>query len=336
MTEISVIVPVYDDPDGLRATLESFERVEYPPDRYELLVVDNGSTDHTRAIARAAARESEPVELVVEDEIQSSYAARNAGIARARGDLLAFVDADVTVPPSFLADVAALFDERDVDYVAPSVEVVVEDGRSPTDADGRSTLVGAYDAAVGFSTAVTIRERDYAPTCCLIVRRSVLEAVGPFDERLVSSGDREFGRRVADAGFVQHRATEITVSHPARTTVREMVSKAARLGTGQAQIARLYPETGWVRPWHHPYNVLPPRPGHLLAKVGSETPTGRALAFYVFAYALKLTRWGFRLRARITGEAEPERRERWRPRVESALTGRERDEAAQAVGDRRE
>ena len=77
MTTISVIVPVYNDRDGLTATVHSLLEQEYPADRYEILVVDNRSTDGTHAAAQALSAEHPTrVRALAETQVQSSYAAR--------------------------------------------------------------------------------------------------------------------------------------------------------------------------------------------------------------------------------------------------------------------
>lgn len=86
---VSVIVPVYNDAGRIGQCLDALKQQTYPDERDEVIVVDNGSTDETRAVA-----ERYPVSVFVENEIASSHAARNRGIRAARGDVLAFTDSD--------------------------------------------------------------------------------------------------------------------------------------------------------------------------------------------------------------------------------------------------
>ncbi|WP_255167393.1 glycosyltransferase [Natrononativus amylolyticus] len=273
---VSVVIPVYNDPDGVVETLTSLRKQTYPVADYEVIVVDNDSTDTTRKAAADVADRSENVTVVDETDVQSSYAARNTGVEHAAGSLIAFVDADMTVPPTWLEDLASLFDDRDVDYVGCNVELYVE---------GAPTITAEYNVATGFPVEYYLTEQRFAPTCCLAVRRAVIDDVGPFDATLVSSGDLEFGQRVAAAGYTQRFARDITVYHPARKRFGELRSKAIRVGRGHEQ---LYESRGDSRPIADPRNVLPPHPGRFRKRLSGSHSPDRYLAFYLLSYVYKL------------------------------------------------
>ncbi|MBV0923320.1 glycosyltransferase [Halomicroarcula limicola] len=242
---VSVIVPVYDDPEGVDRTLRTLtEQAVSTP--YEVLVVDNGSTDRTPAVVASYCRaRPDLVELLVEDEIQGSYAARNAGIERASGEILAFVDADMRVGPAWVDDVAAAM--QSAEYVGFDVQI---EGR-PEDGP-----VVAFNHVSEFPIERYVEEEQFAPTCCLAVRREVVETVGRFDERFRSSGDLEFGRRVHDAGFEQAFDPSVTMYHPPRS-VRELAEKYVRIGRGLSQRRRYYPDRFDRHPLFTPANYLP-------------------------------------------------------------------------------
>lgn len=251
---VSIIVPVYNDPTGVGETLASLTALDYPTDRYEVIVADNNSTDDTRRVVERVADAHRNVSLVVERARQSSYAARNRGIGASTGELLAFVDADMHVDPDWLSRVVAELDRSGADYMGCAVELY-----SP---NGAPTLADRFDAARGFDIERYIADLDFAPTCCLVVRRAVIEAVGEFDDRLVSSGDMEFGNRVADAGFSLHFARDIPMYHPTRSSVRANVKKAVRIGRGRYQLAQFYPDRygSATRLLVNPRGYLPPVP----------------------------------------------------------------------------
>ncbi|WP_254280243.1 glycosyltransferase [Haloarcula marina] len=243
---VSVIVPVYEDPAGIDRTLDALTSQTADSSVYEILAVDNGSADRTPSVI-ASYRDRFPnlVEFVVEDETQGSYAARNAGIARANGDVFAFVDADMSVTETWVEDVLAAM--RTAEYVG--FDVAIEG--APTDGP-----VVAFNHATEFPVERYIDEQRFAPTCCLAVRREVVETVGRFDPRFTSSGDVEFGRRVHAAGFEQTFDPSVTLSHPARS-VSELLAKYVRVGRGLGQRRRFYPERFDRHPLFSPSNYLP-------------------------------------------------------------------------------
>ncbi|MEX1176919.1 MAG: glycosyltransferase [Nitriliruptor sp.] len=225
--DISVVVPVLDDPEGIDRTVASLHLQTLPTSRFEVLVVDNGSRDRTRAAAVAiAAAGPATVEVLVEDRVRTSYGARNAGIDAARGWLVCFLDADETVPPDHLERVLSAVEREGLDYAGCPVEIVVD----------RPTVAACHNRLFGFPVADYLAS-GWVPTCCLTVRRSVIDRIGPFDAALTSGGDAEFGRRAAEAGVRQGLIVTTAVSHPARGSVAALTRKTRRTARGKRQLA---------------------------------------------------------------------------------------------------
>ncbi|WP_209590353.1 glycosyltransferase [Halarchaeum rubridurum] len=270
----SVVVPVYNDPDGLSTTVESL--LAQDTDDYEVVVADNGSTDETAALAAEFADTEPRVRRVVEDDVQGSYAARNAGIEAAEGDVVAFVDADMWVERDYVRGVTRATAERD--YVGCRVELVAEDG-----------TVARYRRASGFPIEQYVEEHGFAPTCCLVVTRRLLDEVGDFDARLVSNGDLEFGRRARRAGFALAYEPDVTMYHPARSTLRDVLSQNYRIGRGREQLRHYHGERFDVRPLADPRNVLPVHPGRFRDSL--DAPAARRRDLLVWYGIACLQKW---------------------------------------------
>lgn len=226
---VSIIVPVYNDPEGITATLDSL--VPQLREAAELIVVDNDSTDRTPAVISEYAQKYDRVEQVTEDRIQSSYAARNRGIVESNGSICAFVDADMTVPSDWLERAVEAFTATDAAYMGCNVELVLPDG---------AALPARYDYHTGFPIEQYLKRQRFAPTCCLFVRQDVFEDVGRFDHRLVSGGDKEFGNRVAEAGYNMYFAADVTMYHPVRDSIPALIKKDHRVGRGLCQLQRYH------------------------------------------------------------------------------------------------
>lgn len=282
---VSVVVPVYNDPEGIRSTLDSLVGQSAPADRYEVVVVDNGSTDETRAVVREYRESAVRVRLLVEDEIQGSYAARNRGIRAATGPVIAFVDADMLVAPDWIESVARAMSDTDVEYLGCAVTLFTA---------GDEGVAAKYNRLNDLHVERFVEELAFAPTCSLVVRRSLLEELGGFDPRIRSGGDMEFGNRVAAAGRRLRYAPDLTVYHPTRTTLVALLGKARRVGRGKTQLRRHYPGR-----YHapivgalNPGEFLPPRPSAVRRAIRDWTalPLLQKIIFYLLTYVTSLAK----------------------------------------------
>jgi glycosyltransferase involved in cell wall biosynthesis len=222
---VSVIIPVYNDLDRLYLCLQALERQTYPRDRFEVIVADNGSAPPLR-------KEGLPgrdIAVVVQKE-GGSYAARNAGIRIARGDVLAFTDSDCIPSAGWLEHgVETLLRQPECGLVAGRVEVFFADRENPTS-------VELYERAVAFRQQFNIEKSKYAATANLFTFRRVMERVGTFRESMISGGDTEWGARVAEAGYAMTYSHNAAVRHPARASFDELKRKIVRVAYGNISL----------------------------------------------------------------------------------------------------
>lgn len=203
---LSVIVCTYLREESLRNLLLDLIRQEEEP--HELIVVDQ-TPDHeatTEALLCSPSLRIRRERRVV----PNLPAARNDAIAIATGEVLVFVDDDVRLSPQFLRDVRAVMLSHPVDAIAPLV--VAGGDRSSADLAHRYGLRGNWMdlAYIPINSAIG---------ACLAVRRSVIEAVGGFDEMLAhlhpsaSGEDLEFTSRITRAGYVLALVPDVRVKH---------------------------------------------------------------------------------------------------------------------------
>jgi glycosyltransferase involved in cell wall biosynthesis len=224
---ISVIVPVFNDAERLALCLEGLERQTYPKDRYEVIVVDNGSAESVQpVVARfwqaVAAHESLP----------GSYAARNTGIALAKGDLLAFTDADCVPSRDWLEKgVATLLRPPQCGLVAGRVDIVVRNPDHPT-------AVELYEARTALRQREYVEVGGFGATANLFTFREVFDRVGLFDAAVKSGGDIEWGQRVSSQGYRLIYTDEARVAHPARHSFGQLYRRVARVIGGLHDLNR--------------------------------------------------------------------------------------------------
>ena len=229
---VSVIIACYNDERGIRDTLESLSKQDYPEGRWEVIVVNNNSTDNTAHVARSF--EKIIPSLKVERETkQSSYAARNRGISVARGDILAFIDADMTVDRDWVSKGTADIMNEQADYVGCRVNIYSR--HNPP------TVWEIYNQKTGFPIEEYMKKYGFAGGGNLFVKKNIFDKIGNFDSVLISGGDMEFGNRVRDAGFIVYYSDHNVMKHPARSTMKSMVSKTARRAKADVDIMWLYP-----------------------------------------------------------------------------------------------
>ena len=240
---VSVIIPVYNDYDRLRMCLHALENQSYPRERFEIIVVDNGSSPLPPVPVPA------DVDATWLQETRTgSYAARNLGIRNATGEILAFIDSDCIAYPDWMErGVAALEHLKGPGYVGGRVEVFPVDPEHPTPTE-------LFEMATAFRMDENMREMHWGGAGNLFVRRSIIEDIGPFNDALQSGGDAEFGKRVFAAGYQQFFGDDVVVKHPARRTLHERLTKAYRVYAGgidlleagdvnaQAQFAGVLPQ----------------------------------------------------------------------------------------------
>ena len=126
---VSVIVPVYNVESHIHACIASLRAQRFAD--FEVIVVDDGSTDSSYARARAAIGE-DPRFCILRQANGGLSAARNTGLTAARGDLIAFVDSDDQVTPDWLEQMTAALEQTGADWVSCAIAFVAPDGSQTT------------------------------------------------------------------------------------------------------------------------------------------------------------------------------------------------------------
>lgn len=227
MPTISIVIPVLNAEAHIGRCLGSVLRQDYPVDAREILVADNGSTDRTTSICE------ELGVTPLREPRRGAGNARNRALAAARGELVAFTDADCELP---------------ADWLRRAAEAV----------DGAEAAVGWIDPAPGanryaFARAALHREYlaecrklhadgrlDRLDTANSVVRRSALEAAGGFHPEVFPAEDRELGARIAERGGRIRFADALRVQHHYERRLRPSLRKARGVGHVYVRLAELF------------------------------------------------------------------------------------------------
>lgn len=223
--KVTVAIPTYNRADFLRQTLAGLVVQQFPRDHYEILVIDNNSTDHTRAVVEEFAV-SRPAPRYIQEPQQGLDYARNRAIAEARGDIIVFGDDDILVQADWLAHMAVVLLADNAHRIgAVGGEVI------PVFPDGLPEWVKEWHAPLGFRADTGPIEARHSPMGAnLAFPRWVFSELGLFHTALdraagnyFSGGDAEMVRRVRAAGLEVWFSAAAAVKHqmPAgRTTFR--------------------------------------------------------------------------------------------------------------------
>ncbi len=230
---VSVVIPSYNRAEALDACLRTLARQEYPDGRWEVIVVDDASSDSTREIVGAHAA-AMPLRALRHEERRGSGPARNTGIAAARGDIIVFLDSDTLAPPWLLAEHALAHATGRCFVDGPAITTHA-DVRTPPFRSPWVRLLAALD--LGGAHFVT------ANVSC---RRDDLVAAGGFDTAFgVRYGweDTELGIRLRGLGVrrVKNRHAYVLHGHGSGYDWRDRGRKREEAGLNAAYFLSKHP-----------------------------------------------------------------------------------------------
>jgi glycosyltransferase involved in cell wall biosynthesis len=223
---VSVIVPVRNGEATIGDCLRSILAVSSRSDPPEVIVVDNGSSDSTAAIAQTF-----PVKYVTEPA-RGPSCARNRGIAVSRGELLAFIDADCIATGGWLRELLRPFELADVAGVAGEIISFPP-----------KTAAEHYMAArhPRWQEHALHARRPYAVTANVALRRGTFDQVGLFDPRMLVAQDMDFGWRFfRTEGLRMEYAPRALVLHRHRASLGAFVRQQVRWSYGHALLHAKY------------------------------------------------------------------------------------------------
>jgi len=234
---VSVVIPTFNRADLLGGTIDRLAALRPQTSRWELIVVDNNSTDATRAVVESRVG-SFPVPLrYIFEGTQGRSSALNTGIAASTAPVLAFIDDDVMVGDEWLdAAAAPLLDGSDIEYTGGPVRPIWEAPRPPWLSAERGDLWGTIAICHYGAEPFVFEERKRVPLGAnMAVRRRLFERIGGFDPMLGRSNGRhvlgqevpEFLARARAAGARGMYVPSMIVDHhvPARRLTKAYFRK---------------------------------------------------------------------------------------------------------------
>jgi cellulose synthase/poly-beta-1,6-N-acetylglucosamine synthase-like glycosyltransferase len=233
--EVSVIVPIYNGEKDIPDLIDCLARQTYPRQLVEYILVDNNSLDHTSELLATAVKEQGELNLIIlsENQIQSSYAARNKGIRSAHHPFCAFTDADCRPAPQWLTKLMQPFRDPNIGLVAGEIAALTG-----------ATWLEKYAERRQFMSPKFLLEHSFCPygqTANLAIRQEAFQKVGLFRPYLSTGGDADICWRIQqETDWQLTYAAEAIIYHRHRSTLDDLKSQLQRYGRSNRYLHELH------------------------------------------------------------------------------------------------
>ncbi len=215
--KVSIIIPTYNEEKYLPACLESILNLNYPKKYIEIIVVDNGSTDNTREIAKSCGV------TVLCDDLLNVSGLRSLGVAKSTGEIITFVDADCVVSKEWLNKASIYF--KDLSVAAWGGPPILP--KEPTWVQKTWFLIRKKENRV--------QDVDWLETMNLFVRKEQFTAIGGFDKSLVTCEDVDFSYRIRKYGRIVSDSRIEVIHLGEAANIKEFIRKEIWRGRSNMQ-----------------------------------------------------------------------------------------------------
>src|SRR4030066_1341506 len=232
----SLILPVKNEESVVGRLLETFSRSSYPADRFEVVIVDDGSVDGTADICRRFAERAGNVRFLQREVSKGKANALNYGLKFCRGEIVGVFDADNVIAKDALLNVVKYFDDVGVSAVQGRIHSI-------NSHENMLTQFIAYEDAVWSEAFLRGKEVlglfVHLRGCCEFVRREVLEARGGFDGRTLAE-DIELSARLTGEGYKIKYAPDVWAWQESPASLKPFLKQRHRGFRGHIEVAFKY------------------------------------------------------------------------------------------------
>ncbi len=241
--DVTVIVPVRNRPEEIRACLASLQNLDYPAHKLEIIVVDDASDDDTPQVVRQF---SDARLIVMEQHRQASYC-RNHAARAARGEVLAFIDSDCLADSTWLKELVPAFRDPSLGALGGWVDAAsVRNGLDRYEKVKSALKMGSW-----FKRTEQAERFFYVPACNFLVRKEAFLGLGGFRESLHVGEDVDLCWRLQDAGHSLEYRPMGRVLHRHRNRIGAFCKRRFEYGTSEPTLQRLH--TGRVKTLYLPW-----------------------------------------------------------------------------------
>ena len=238
MPKVSIIIPTFNRARVLAQTIDRIESQTISPDLYEVIVVDNASTDDTQSVLAQKRRQFRNLKSLIQSK-PGAAPTRNAGLSKASGEIVLFIDNDILAEPDLI--------ERHIEYHARYSDASII-GNVITPWNDKTDPILRYLHHRGIYNPYTITsgpmDFSYYHTGNVSTPRSMLVEVGGFNEEFFVYGmeDIELGYRLQKAGCRMINGEQARAVHQYFPTYEEFIERCEQAGYSLGKLIELHPE----------------------------------------------------------------------------------------------
>ena len=225
---ISIVIPCFNEDENIGKCIDSVKMQQYNG-QFEIIAVDNGSTDDTAKIIKNKGI------ILKYAERKGPAPAKNEGIKKAKGDILAFIDGDCIATKDWLNNIVSGFENSDVGCVAGGITAMEDDNLSP---------LGKFLIKKGHLSQAQHIQNPFLPfaaTANAAYRREVFGKVGLFDEELPIGEDADLSWRMQlSTNYKLMYVPEAAVFHPYESRPKELFRQKRRHAYGSVMLYKKY------------------------------------------------------------------------------------------------
>lgn len=241
----SIIIPSFNRADEIKELVRSIQNLRYDRNKFEVLIVDDGSTDNTIEFLKKYQEEANYTLTYCSQNNQGPGAARNKGMQEANGDFFIFIDSDCTVPESWLSEINTALNDNKADAF----------GGPDTYRDEFPAILKAINYSMtSFITTGGLRGKKgkklakfYPRSFNMGISRQIIKKIGGFGS-LRHGQDIEFSNRIIKSGAKIVFVANAPVYHKRRTNIRRFYKQVFNWGVARINLYTI--DHSMIEPLH--------------------------------------------------------------------------------------
>lgn len=224
---VTIVIPVRNRPDEIQDCLNSLTQLDYPKQKLEIIVVDDGSTDNTAEIIRGF-----NVCLISLPTSNGPSACRNIGVEKAKGNIIAFMDSDCTCHPQWLKQLVPFFAFEGIGAIGG----LVENYFNRSSLDKYEAVYSSLNMGKRLLFEPDSKSTFYVPTCNMLVKKEVFDSLGGFQNGMHLGEDVDFCWRLRKTGCCLLYVPYGAVAHKHRNLLSTMLKRRFDYGTSEPDL----------------------------------------------------------------------------------------------------